>query len=135
MAVIIQEWEDELDEEYGVFFRFSYSPPVIEQLKMRISSGCRRWVPDKRAWWVRIDFADFARSIITGEAQSSQPNSDKDQWAVLWLKRGAPFSVVRAAYRAMAALHHPDIGGDEEKMKEINCAYDALCKELSDERA
>jgi curved DNA-binding protein CbpA len=33
---------------------------------------------------------------------------------------------VRAAYRALAARHHPDVGGDESTMKRLNAAYAAL---------
>jgi DnaJ homolog subfamily C member 19 len=32
--------------------------------------------------------------------------------------------VVEAAYRKLAALHHPDKGGDEELMKRLNRARD-----------
>jgi hypothetical protein len=45
---------------------------------------------------------------------------------VLWLRPGAPPELVRAAYRALAQLHHPDRGGDHETMVAINRAFDAL---------
>jgi len=31
---------------------------------------------------------------------------------------------IKVAYRHMARLHHPDLGGDEEAMKDVNVAYE-----------
>jgi len=31
---------------------------------------------------------------------------------------------IKVAYRQMARLHHPDLGGDEEAMKDVNVAYE-----------
>lgn len=49
--------------------------------------------------------------------------------ATLYVLPNAPKEVIRAAYRALAAIHHPDVGGDSERMIEINHAYAALCGE------
>ena len=49
-----------------------------------------------------------------------------DAYAVLWLRAGAPPEVVRAAYRALAARHHPDVGGDAAAMRRLNEAYALL---------
>ena len=49
-------------------------------------------------------------------------------YATLWLQPGAPLSVVKAAYRALASHHHPDTGGDPAAMTRLNQAY-ALLKE------
>lgn len=35
---------------------------------------------------------------------------------------------IKAAYRKLALVHHPDRGGNEEKMKEVNEAYEFLVK-------
>jgi curved DNA-binding protein CbpA len=34
--------------------------------------------------------------------------------------------VIRAAYKALAMLYHPDLGGDPERMVELNQAYETL---------
>jgi len=31
---------------------------------------------------------------------------------------------IKNAYRHMARRHHPDLGGDEEAMKDVNVAYE-----------
>lgn len=53
----------------------------------------------------------------------------KSLWAynTLCVSPGAPPEVIRAAYRSLATKYHPDReGGDAERMKEINRAYEQL---------
>jgi curved DNA-binding protein CbpA len=46
---------------------------------------------------------------------------------VLGVPRTAEAAEIKAAYRRLAARHHPDApGGDEERMKTVNAAYDAV---------
>lgn len=52
-------------------------------------------------------------------------------YAVLWLRPGAPLSVVQAAYRALASRYHPDAGGDTRAMRRLNEAYETLCSQLA----
>lgn len=54
----------------------------------------------------------------------------KDYYKVLGLSPGAPAEVVKAAYRALMKIHHPDVGGDAEKAKEIEEAYRQLSASL-----
>lgn len=46
--------------------------------------------------------------------------------AVLHLLPSAPAEVIKAAYRAMSLIHHPDRGGSTEAMARINDAMDKL---------
>jgi len=39
------------------------------------------------------------------------------------LLEGAPLELVKAAYKTLARLYHPDQGGSEDEMKRINVAY------------
>lgn len=56
------------------------------------------------------------------------PKQSKEDEAfnALHLQNSAPPELIKAAYRVMALLHHPDKGGDEAKMKAINAAYKQL---------
>lgn len=45
---------------------------------------------------------------------------------VLCVGADAPEAVCRAAYKALATIHHPDRGGDTRKMQELNAAWDRL---------
>lgn len=47
----------------------------------------------------------------------------KEYYKILGLNPGAPPEVIKAAFRALMKIHHPDVGGDPEKAKEIEKAY------------
>ena len=49
-----------------------------------------------------------------------------DPYAELGLPPGAPPEDVAAAYRRLAKAYHPDRGGAEGRMAQINAAYDLL---------
>ncbi len=50
----------------------------------------------------------------------------KDYYQVLGVSPGAPGAVIKAAYRALMKIHHPDVGGDPQRAKEIEEAYRIL---------
>ena len=60
----------------------------------------------------------------------------KDPYAVLGVEPGAPPDDIKAAWRALARRHHPDLTGDDpemaqratRRMAEINAAYAALTR-------
>ncbi|WP_277998826.1 DnaJ domain-containing protein [Moorella sulfitireducens] len=47
-------------------------------------------------------------------------------YEVLQVSPNASQEVIEAAYKRLAKMYHPDTGGDEEKMKIINEAYEVL---------
>jgi curved DNA-binding protein len=47
-------------------------------------------------------------------------------YETLGIKKDAPAADIKSAYRKLAAQHHPDRGGDADKMQTINEAYDTL---------
>jgi molecular chaperone DnaJ len=44
----------------------------------------------------------------------------------LGVKKDASAAEIKKAFRKLARKHHPDAGGDEEKFKELNSAYEVL---------
>jgi molecular chaperone DnaJ len=53
--------------------------------------------------------------------------SKRDYYEVLGVKKDASVDEIKKAFRRLAVQHHPDKeGGNEEKFKEINEAYDVL---------
>ena len=49
-----------------------------------------------------------------------------DFYQTLGVTRNSSADEIKQAYRRLAAKHHPDRGGDPEKFKEIQIAYDTL---------
>lgn len=52
----------------------------------------------------------------------------KNPYHILGLPNCASMEDIKKAYRGLALKFHPDRGGDQEKMKEINEAYSYLVK-------
>jgi len=50
----------------------------------------------------------------------------KDYYQILGISRNASQEEIKRAYRKLAHEHHPDKGGNEQKFKEINEAYQTL---------
>lgn len=50
----------------------------------------------------------------------------KNFYAILEVRATADQQEIKKAYRRLAKIHHPDVGGSTEKMKEINEAYETL---------
>ena len=56
----------------------------------------------------------------------SQFDSNKDYYGVLGVDKHASRVEIERQYKREAAKHHPDRGGDEERMKSLNEAYRVL---------
>ena len=50
----------------------------------------------------------------------------KDHYSTLGVAKNATQDEIKSAYRKLAKQHHPDLGGDADKFKAINEAYDVL---------
>jgi len=71
-------------------------------------------------------YHDYHNSHSSDSSSSATP--DQKNYDVLGVKRDASKSEIHAAWSRLAFLHHPNRGGKgkEEKMKEINAAYNNL---------
>lgn len=65
--------------------------------------------------------------------QARKPRQKKKKtespYDVLNVKENAPDDVVKAAHRVLARMNHSDLGGDENKMKKINEAFEQIKSE------
>lgn len=55
---------------------------------------------------------------------AGQPSADP--YAVLGVRPGATAAEIKAAYRALVKRHHPDAGGDDERILALNAAWEVL---------
>lgn len=111
---------------------------ALADLKARVPAGSRSWDAEARCWRVDDDFERELTawaSVWFPEQAAPRPAGPAldEAYQLLWLRPGAPPEVVRAAYRALAASHHPDRGGSEAAMKALNRARDLLADQLAAE--
>jgi hypothetical protein len=121
---------------------------AINTLKSYISPDARTFDPQAKQWNIAKDADEmfqrwlvYARTVLgakdewlkQGEARRERPHAPprhpkaSDPYVTLHLLPSAPPEVVKAAYKALATLHHPDKpGGETEVMQRINAAYRTL---------
>ena len=126
---------------WGVELRFPYDARLVASLKAEIPGYARSFEPANKTWTVRSAFAARAVGLLLQcfpDARIERPGTRPGPasiltparpFAVLHLLPTAPPELIDAAYRTLARLHHPDVGGDPEAMRALNDARDAL-KEL-----
>lgn len=66
------------------------------------------------------------KKTYEGRPKMAHADSNSGPYAALYLLPNAPPQLIKAAYRTLAVLYHPDKGGDVELMKRINGAYEKL---------
>ncbi len=105
--------------------------------------GTRKWVVGEPATESFRRWLSYARTTFNAqvqwiggatyedyEAEWTPPPPPRpkpvDPYTALHLLPSAPAELVKAAYRTLAQIHHPDRGGDTEAMQRINDAYRRL---------
>jgi hypothetical protein len=129
-------------DQWTVALRFPrFDAWAVAEIKRRIPADFRSYDPDHECWRVGIDWDQTAADILEAafgsvvvehaEDARNEPTpirrTDPD-FATLHLLPWAPPELVAEAHRTLARLHHPDVGGDPERMKRINLAYEKLRK-------
>jgi hypothetical protein len=124
---------------------FPYCAALIARIKAAGTSACRSFDPRTKVWTVREPFLmaaiamvydvypdvvidDPARAKASGKSKASGKRSahlDPD-YSALRLLPSAPDPLVDAAYKCLARLHHPDVGGDTTRMQQLNAAREAI---------
>ena len=49
-----------------------------------------------------------------------------DAYKILGISSNATAAEIKAAYRSLVKTHHPDAGGDERKILDLNAAWEIL---------
>lgn len=58
--------------------------------------------------------------------RAREPTNTSELYDILGVKKGATASEIKKAYYALARVEHPDKGGDPEKFKKTQAAYEVL---------
>jgi hypothetical protein len=132
-----------------------YNKRFIDFLKFDVKpQSYRRYDPNNRKWSVHLsrlipvviagksyfDHIDY-RSLpsdfqikLVAEMKSKASGLPKfsvinsDPYSILFVLPGAPWEVIRAAYKVLASKCHPDHGGSQEDFVRIQKAYETLLK-------
>lgn len=74
------------------------------------------------------DMTEIADKAFTGfkalPASISTPLPHRDWWVVFSVDKDANAHEVKAAYRDLLKLHHPDVGGNQAELDEVRRAYE-----------
>lgn len=75
----------------------------------------------------------LVRASFSGFAALPPPEPGKSWRAVLGIRAASVITKddVQAAYRRLASLRHPDVGGTDDQMAELNAARDAALREVA----
>ncbi len=125
------------------------SPKLVETIKAGVRPVTRRrfnW--DSNKWevhyqwinavvtWARglnhvVDYRTLPDQWQILAAGGGVPNTklefSSDPYSILFLKSDAPPQVIKAVYKALAAMYHPDSPtGDKEKFIKLDAAYNEI---------
>ncbi len=117
---------------------FTYA---ISELKGIIPAAFRNYEPTKKTWlisdwecldeWIGELRSVYAVETVYDDEQPSRkppPQSIASPFQTLYLLPNAPPEVVKASYKALAKIYHPDLRGSSEKMIAINRAFEIITK-------
>jgi hypothetical protein len=117
---------------------FTYA---ISELKGIIPAAFRNYEPTKKIWlitdwecldeWIGELRSVYAVETVYDDEQPSRkppPQSIASPFQTLYLLPNAPPEVVKASYKALAKIYHPDLRGSSEKMIAINRAFEIITK-------
>lgn len=114
----------------GLDVSFDYSEEMVEALKRGIPSGCRRYTPRTKVWWVNehhaTDLAELfgAWNYRVLGIHAGPTTGDANPWTDIF--NALDDELGQKLYRVLALTLHPDRGGNPEMMRDINVAWDRV---------
>ena len=108
---------------------FPYDADLVETLKALIPSSARRWDPTEKSWWVLEAFRfqlqellqDYGLDVALRTNRRPSVNAGAPLEALF---QAIPANLRNKVYRQLAVALHPESGGTNELMKELNVAFD-----------
>src|SRR5690606_4113698 len=105
-----------------------FDEDYVKDLKTCIPNHSRRWDPEDRLWIIDDRYEATVRRLLGIFFGYKYAPVDADPYRTLHLLPTAPPEVAKAAYRALAQIHHPDRGGSHEAMQRVNTAWETLSR-------
>lgn len=134
--------------------RCDYNADLVAALKTHIHYRQRKWVPETLQWWFHDAVIEDVLSLAgrycgrVHHAQSNRPHTGSGAppgpggstagdfaglspdvaaaYRTFHLLPSAPEELIKAVYRAMCKIHHPDAGGVVSEMQRVNVAYQRI---------
>lgn len=102
-------------------FIFALPKEEKEKIKKKADEKRKKWKEhiNKHGSYFNFNF----NGILGGLKQS------KNYYKVLKVEFNATSNEVKKAYRKLAKIHHPDMGGDSESFRQLNEAYKQIKKQ------
>ena len=110
-----------------------FDPDYIEELKEQVPSRCRKWDGDNKRWLFKQDAMETVLHLLRkyfGDYEDGDGGRahlvPAAAYETLHLLPSAPAELVKVAYKTLARIHHPDVGGDTATMQQLNKAYEQI---------
>ena len=134
--------------ELAITIPFGQAPAqakaFIADLKDAVPYKFRTYDPAAKEWRVWGGFEELAIALLVesfpdaelpsrahSHAKPQTRHAGSDHFQILHLLPSAPPELIAAAYRTLAKLSHPDVGGDSATMRRLTEAHEALSRRLS----
>ncbi len=107
----------------------TYDEEFIDDLKSFVAYENRKWVPETKSWRIRVSERNFILRLlkmheytVLEEEIEFSPSPDANLFRMVF--NLIPDEYVPGVYRALAQAVHPDHGGTNEQMRDLNLAYE-----------
>lgn len=70
----------------------------------------------------------FTGDLVTTSGETNRKQNLLDAYDILGVSPDDPIDLVESVYRKKSMFYHPDKGGDAEKFKRLNNAYETIMK-------
>jgi len=118
----------------AVYIKFAHPDGQVIQLKMDTESRALDNIQQMRlglAEMYGIWRRGLENMVRTAYMQLSAPEAFRDPYEVLGVRSDTNIADIESMYLIKAKRAHPDMGGSDEQMKELNLAIERIRSELA----
>lgn len=112
-----------------VFEGQTYSVISVSQEEITTNLAAVELVIHSRVLSIERKIETLEQAFAGYKQLPATAGSGKTAYDTLGLIEGADFEIVKAVYKRLVQTHHPDHGGNSERFRAINEAYEAIKNE------